>query len=578
MKSWILLMSLLGVMFAFSAQAAQQVTVNARVDQTRVAPGKPLQFMVTINNGDGNIDLSGLTEFKIFSRGTSTSVQIIGNQQSRKVTHTYLLLPQRKGRLTVPAVPVTVNGQVLRTTPIVIDVAPETESPRGENPKEVWVDATVSNSTPFVGEQVTYRFVLYQAVRVTEATYEPPTFEGFTAKRVKDRESKRTYIEGREYVISEIDYVLVPITAGAKTIGPSVLQLGIVRSDGRRRRSSFDDLFNRHRIEPRVMHSNPLEVNVQALPSLQEGRFFSGLVGRFDMTATVENTKLKVGDSTTLTLTLKGTGNLMDAKSPMLDIPDGLKAYADTPEETIQLTDKGYSGTKIFRTALVPVHTGDAQIPPVQITYFDVSRKAYRDLSALLPQIQVTPGDQDQTVPLTGTPEAVEAKKQKVAFTGRDILPLKGGLVALKSQQSLPWYWFLLWLMAPGAGVGVLAVIQRLRLKDPHPAVRMRKRAKQALKKAHAKGSDHPEFLTALYQAQTAAIFAKLGRMGEALTWSEAEACLCECGVPVEIAKEAAGLFKSLESSRYSGGAMLTDEQRTRMLAQTRKMVKQLAP
>ena len=77
------------------------------------------------------------------------------------------------------------------------------------------------------------------------------------------------------------------------------------------------------------------------------------------MTSEIENTRLAVGDSTTLTVTVQGRGNIMDAQAPQPALPEGLKTYADTPEEQIRLGADGYEGKKVFRTALVPVQAGN---------------------------------------------------------------------------------------------------------------------------------------------------------------------------------------------------------------------------
>ena len=212
-------------------------SVKAYVDRTNLTPGESLEFRVTVQGGEGEVDTSGLSDFKVFPRGTSTSVQIINNQSSREATHNFLLIPKRQGRLTIPALTVTVGGQVHQTEPITVNVSDR--SATGENaPPEVWVKVSLSDPKPYVGEQITYRFSLYQTVRVSSGTLEPPDFEGFSTKELKERESRRQIIDGREVVITDIHYVLVPLAPGSHTIEPATLQLGIVRADRRRRRRS----------------------------------------------------------------------------------------------------------------------------------------------------------------------------------------------------------------------------------------------------------------------------------------------------------------------------------------------------
>ncbi|WP_054032874.1 BatD family protein [Desulfatitalea tepidiphila] len=449
--------------------------------------------------------------------------------------------------------------------------------------REVWVTATVSDPDPYAGQQITYRFALYQSVRVTDATLQPPAFDGFIAKEIADRASRRETIDGREYVVTEIYYVLVPLAPGAHTIGAATLQLGIVRPDRQRRRTPFDDFFDdpfilRGRVEPRVLKSQPLAVTVRPLPPWDGPFPFSGLIGEFDMTAAIDNTRLKVGDSTTLTLSIQGRGNIADAAPPPIAMPETIKTYADAPDEQIELTADGYQGKKSFRTALVPVQAGDVPLPGAQMVYFDVVQETYRTLTVPLPALSVAPGEAAPAFPPAAGPAAAQPEKSAVTFTGRDILPPKEGLTALTPHRPLTWPMLLLGLLLPAAGFGATVLIQRARRMDRHPVARMRNRTRQAMKTARVQiAADASAFLTALYQALTSAIFARIGRSGEALAWKEAETLLCGHGVDPELSRQAAELLTQIESSKFSG-ARISREERERLLVGTRQMIRRLIP
>ncbi len=560
---------------------ASEVSVRAYVDRRALTPGESLELRVTVQGGDGEVDISGLSDFKVFSKGTSTSMRIINNQTSREATHTFLLIPKHQGKLTIPPLAVTIDGQRHHTEPIVVNVSARAATERDDAP-DVWVDVSISEPQPYVGQQTTYRFSLFQAVRVTNGTLEPPDFDGFSTSEVKERDSRREIIDGREVVVTEINYVLVPLKPGALTVEPATLQLGIVRADRQRRRSRFDDFFddpffNRGRVETKVLQSSPLEVQVRPLPAWQGPEPFSGLVGRFEMASEIETTQLKVGGSTTMTVTIQGRGNIMDAQPPQLTLPEGIKTYADAPEEKIQLDVEGYQGKKVFRTALVPIRAGKIQLPPVQMTYFDVEEERYRTLTASMPALSVQPGA-DQSVPIVATPQIPGTQKERVAFTGRDILPPKEGLDALVARHPMTWPMFLLWLVLPAAAFGLLTLFQRLKQTDTRPSATMRRRARQAFKSAQADRTADPSgYLAELYRALTSAVYARVGRSGEALAWKETETLLQDNGVEPETARQAAELLTAIESSRYSG-AHLADTERRELLDKTRRMIRKLAP
>ena len=578
LAAWVHLVVAWLIAFAAMHPAYGEETVSARVDRNTVFSGESIQFSITVHGNGGEVDLSPITDFKVHSGRTGSSVQIINGHMFKEVSYNYLLLPLRKGKLTIPALIVDVGGQVHRTNPITITVedraATDTANPRRD--KEVWVEVDVSDSTPFQGEQITYTFRLYHSVQIGNAKFQPPEFKGFSAKEIKDRRSYRKVINGREYRVTEFYYVLTPLESGALTIDPVVIEVGIVRQARRDRSTVFDDFFNRHVLEPRIVQGEPLSLQVQPLPPLPHGAPFSGLVGRFDLSAEMESTQLKVGDSTTLTLTISGEGNIMDAQMPDLQLPPAFKSYADNPDETVQVNRDGYSGSKVFRTALVPVKAGEFILPPVAWVYFDVQQEAYRTLKTRLPGITVTASAAAAEAPVTITPQPLAQLKKRVAFTGRDILPPKERLTAIQSHELLGWPIFALAIAGPAMVFGCAVLMQRWRRPDTSPSAVMRARARQALKYAQSKAASGEGFLTALHQALTAAIFAAAGRTGEALTWKEAASILLDIGIAKETADQAAELLSKIESLKFSGAASEAIPDRS-LLDQTRKMVRELA-
>jgi hypothetical protein len=581
MRTAIIILATLIGMLAPLFPALADVTVRAEVDRTSLAPGESLELQVTVNGGKGEADLSGLTDFKVISRGTSSSVQFINGHMSREETNTYLLIPQRKGRLTIPALAVEVDGKIYHSDPITITVTdqPDTGEP-GSNDKEVWVTHEVSNSTPYENQQITYTFRLYNTVQINDAKFQPPEFEGFSAKEIKEQRSYRKIINGREAMVSEIDYVLIPLKSGGRTIEPAVLQVGIIRPDRTRRQSPFDNFFkdpffNRGTVDTRILQTDPLNLEVRPLPPRPPDRKFSGLVGHFDLRVDAEASDLKVGDSATVAITVEGRGNIMDAQPPGLQVPPAFKTYADNPQEEINLDRNGFHGKKVFRTALVPLKAGQFQLPAVTLTYFDVDQKAYRTLTASAPALTVAASQEASPPPVSITPGGVQPIKKKVTFTGRDILPVKENLAALQSHQPISWVIFLLSLATPALIFAGTVLVQRLRRQDTRPAALMRTKALQALKTAQ-KGPGEA-FLTGLHQALTAAILAAAGRMGAALTWKEAESLLLTSGRSAEEARQIAELLSTIESCKFSGQPPAA-QQRDALLAQTRKTIRKLVP
>ena len=559
-----------------STAAADAATVRAVVDRNQATVGESIALQVTIEGGEGEVDLSGLSDFKTVSRGSTSSFQMINGRTSRQLIHNYLLIPIKTGRLTIPAIPVTIDGSVHYTTPITVRISSEPPTDSGQ--RDVYVTAEVSSPTPWIGQQFSYTFRLYNAVQVADAKFQPPDFSGFNAEELEDRKSYRTAVNGREFIVTEVIFILVPVKTGTLEIEPAVLQAGLLQRTRRPRPfAGMDAFFGRGEMTTRILETEPIAVQVKNLPPIQPGSSFSGLVGRFEVSASLDKAAVKVGDSTTLAVTVSGTGNIMDAPEPAILAPESFKTYADNPEEQVQRGPDGYSGSKRFRTALVPVKPGQYQIPPVAMTYFDVASGMYRDISTSAFEVTVSPSETAATDidVFRGAPAPLPSLKKRVEFTGRDILPLKEGLDAIAPQRSLSLLWFALFLAIPTVGFIAVRTVMQMTQKDDSPGRIMAGRARQALKSAAAAGSPEADFLSALYRALVSAILGRRGVTGTSLTWSETSDQLLEIGWSADDATAAARLLEEIESFNYSGGR-LDEEKRADLLDQTRRTVRRL--
>jgi hypothetical protein len=555
---------------------AQAAGVRALVDRNQTNVGESIALQIVIEGGDGPVDLSGISDFKVLSRGSTSSFQMINGRTSRQLIHNYTLIPAKAGDLTIPSISVTINGSIHRTEPIRISVSeqPSVESGR----RDVYVTAVVSQSSPWRGQQFVYTFRLFNAVQIAEAKFQAPAFDGFDAQELEDRPSRRTEINGREFIVTEVNFILVPLKTGTLTIEPAVLQAGLLQRSRRPRPfAGMDAFFGRTEMTTRILETDPITVDVKPLPSPPAGSSFSGLVGTFDIQASLENDDIRVGDSATLAVTISGSGNIMDAAAPQVPAPADFKTYADNPEASIQAGANGYAGSKTFRTALVPVKAGQYRIDAVGLTYFDVKTGDYRRVTTGAFDLSVAPSTTAKAdIDLfRGTDIRPTALKKRVEFTGRDILPLKEGLEAIHPQRTLGPLWFTLLLVLPAAGYALAAFILRMTRKDDSPATIMADRAKRALKTATAKGGTDAEFLSALYRALVSAILSKQGVMGTSLTWSDAEARLLELGWDPNDASDTARLLEKIESFNYSGGT-LDSVIRADLLERTRQVVKRL--
>lgn len=218
MKRWALI-----ILFFFIPTAlAHAFEIQAVVDRTQTILSESIQLTVTMSGGEGNIDVSGIQDFKVISRGTSSSMRIVNGRVSREFSCNYTLIPLQEGQLKIPPLSVESGGKTYRTREIIVQVLKESKRSISSS-RDIFVEARVSDPNPFVGQQIIYNFKLYNAVQIANAKLQKPEFSGFTVKEIEDRQSYKKVISGREFMVTDLKIVLVPLNAHKMIVEPAVL-------------------------------------------------------------------------------------------------------------------------------------------------------------------------------------------------------------------------------------------------------------------------------------------------------------------------------------------------------------------
>ena len=121
--------------------------------------------------------------------------------------------------------------------------APEVRSPRNHLQEPLFVEASVDDDRPYIGQQTAYVFRIYRRSDYSppagEMRYEPPGFAGFWNSAGSDPEGyseRREYSEtigSREYSVVELRTLLFPTVAGQTEIGACQI-VGPGRHPGKR--------------------------------------------------------------------------------------------------------------------------------------------------------------------------------------------------------------------------------------------------------------------------------------------------------------------------------------------------------
>ncbi len=548
---------------AMPLAATAQSPLTASVDRTAITTDDTVTLSVVVNSqssATARPELPALDGFAVVGTNMSTQVSMVNGAISASVAYDYRLQPTRTGDLTIGAVIATIDGVSYATNPITVQVTQGTGRPTGGanavqvlppgqlGQSDYFVEATVDNANPYVGQQVLYTVRFYEAADSPlrssffggQPTYAPPGFTGFWTQNDGEQKNYRATAGGRVYNVSELRTLLFPTAAGAVTIDPAQVVLP-------------DSMFQRGG----AVQSEPVTLEVKPLPEGAPAGF-NGAVGRYVIQAELDSAATDTDNPVTLKVTVSGQGNVSTAGDPVLPALDGWRVFPGKPEVKTAIQDGLLYGQRTYEHVLAPTATGDVAIPALEYVYFDPTDAAYHTATTEPLAVQVTQG---KLAPATVPPAAGAPDGDQAAAVGASgaaplaLKPITGPLqMAGAPLAAQPWYW-LLWAMPLAALTGGF-VWQRRQVHQQRHAVAIRSsRAGKAARKALAQARKTTDPAAQMTQVQTLFIdylSAKLHQPVAGLTRNALAALLTARRIDATLLDRTLGCLDSVEALRFS--------------------------
>lgn len=569
-----------GLAVLLTAARAVAAGVTARLDHPETTVDEPLLLSIVVEGGSGGEPrLPDLSAFEVRARGQSSQVQIVNSRVSSNVTYNYELLPRRPGTFTIAPASVDIGGRAFQTQPLVVRVVARGGQARSGG-DEAYITATVSSADPYVSQQIVYTFRFYRRVRVAGARAQLPDFDGFTAENLGDQTERNVVERGQTYLVTEIRKALFPQQAGKLTI-PSTSLTVEVPVGGRRGQADeydpFNDFFGRTRTSTRTLRAPPIDLTVRPLPPAPPG--FTGLVGNFNLQARLAKSTLKVGESTTLEVELRGRGNLRTATEPPLPSLPAFKTYDDKAESELHAEGDAVGGRKVYRRALVPTSLGDYEIPALALVSFDPARGAYVTTTTEPIAVHVLAGDGEEPLHVASAVAPAAPARGSVEVLGDDILPIHTR-ARLTTRDDHRGFTFAGLGLPPLAFVLALVVTRRRQRLASHRGLARRSGARREARKALAaaraslRQGRPDDAVRAADRALKGFVGDALDVTGLALTAAEVESKLRAAGVDDELSRAVRARLERLEAATYGGGT--TDVAPPAVIDDVERLVKAL--
>ncbi len=251
----------------------------------------------------------------------------------------------------------------------------------------LFIEASLDNRTPFVGQEVTLTYSLFFreiAPRIADSGkadhpglwVQEVTPEGYIT-------STRTTVAGRPYrkaVIKQLK--LVPMQAGKLSVANYRLRCYLPASTGVGFGSQKD-------IE-RIIAAPTASIETKPLPKpAPEG--FGGAVGDFTLTLATDSYQVHVGEPLVLSVKISGKGNLKAFPQVALNFPAGFKPI-ETSVPTVTQEDSGEPEESVSsKISFNPEQEGSFRFTPVRLTAFNPWKGRYETISSGAIFVRVLP-------------------------------------------------------------------------------------------------------------------------------------------------------------------------------------------
>jgi oxygen tolerance protein BatD len=430
-----------GASLATPLVAHAAASFSASIDRPAVAPDQPFVYRVTLQSSENQPENFKPPDFRglrvVGGPFTQTGFNMVmggsGSKVENSVTWSYQLSlpPGARASVTIGAAHVRVGGQDLtsNTVPVRIGTAAQAAPPRQQRgpslfPRGLFGDEPeveeqpVSSSTSaaflravadkrraFVGEQVTVTWYLYLAQPQSNfQQVAQPKSDGFWTEDIplanpQGRLAFTDQVEGGQHyqVAVVLQRALFPLAPGKLTV--TAMEAEVARAD----------FFGRP-VNARRLKSEPVTIEAVALPrqteqGAQPDRFPSSNVGQFTLDVAVDRAAVAVGDAVTMTMTVRGTGNIRNLVLPALPTLPGWKGYE--PKTNVALEPGAVvQGSKTLEWLIRPEQPGKTTIPALTLAAFDPAAKRYVETASKPIEIMVSGEATSASIGSSGPPVA----------------------------------------------------------------------------------------------------------------------------------------------------------------------------
>jgi hypothetical protein len=555
------------ILLSIATVSAQDVSFTSKVNKKKLGINERLRIDFEVNQDGDNFKRPDFKGFTIYSGPNQAVSRSWSNGKGTySKTFSYILVPQKRGKIAIEQAEITIKGEVYKSAPLEVTITAAVNKPKDGNDaayiasEKIHLVAEISKSSPYLNQAFTVVYKLYVSPETSVSNWreiDSPKFADFWSQNIDEKQFKvyDTEYKGEpyRYVILRRT-VLYPQKTGKLTIEPLSLSVSVAVPTNRR------DIFGRFLTQNAniTVAAKSRTVDVRPLPLDGKPDDFTGAVGEFDFTVKTDKKSLDASEAFQLSVEAKGNGNLKLFDLPKPNLPSKLEVYEPENADRVRTNLSGMSGLKRSTYTVVPAYKGKYPIPAISFSYFNPRTERYERKTSDEIVIEVMNGPVDSNAE-KATVTTDNTNKQEVVAADNQFAYIKStpNLQSVSKKKFFKSGLFWALLGGPFLLIPIAMIVRRKRhaYTSDVQGNRIRKADKLArkfLSEAKKNLGSQKEFYIAMERALHNYLKAKLNIQTSDMSKDRITRLLKEREVDESTNIEFIGLLESCEFARYT--------------------------
>lgn len=420
-------------------------SLNTQLSSDKIAYGDAvtITFVLDSTGRHKSPDFSALEkDFHILSTNYGNSISMVNGAVSTKAFWRLMLEPRKAGTFTIPEINFGNVKSEARKLTVEDSAGP---APIGTGNAPAFVQAEISNKSPYIQGQTIYTFKLFYQTQLDNPRIEMPQLKDATFIPLGGDNQYQTTVKGEPYIVLEKNFAIFSQKPGDVFIPPTYF-----------RAVSYDnspvsayDPFAINAPKPVALGTPPFTLHVQKIPDNYQG---STWLPAKNISVTekwsTDSSHWEAGNPVTRTIIVVADGLRSDQIPDItIDKMTDVNVYVDPPKRNNNLESKTVTGVLEQKVTYIPNSSSSFTIPAIKLHWWNTETNANTVSELNAKTVQVIGKINNTATPILNTPVAAPVIK--------NVAPINNPAVKSAPFYLTIWFWiavflFVSWIITIG--------------------------------------------------------------------------------------------------------------------------------